>query len=233
MASSDEEKTELAHGEAAHKAIRKHFPTLMKVVATGDIVENLYANEIIEESTFEVVTAPTSTLSNKQKGTKILKDVQITVNAKPKHFQTFCDVLKAEGHPDLVLKLKGPINILSYFNSVAIIILLRLYVQRRYTDIRLKGSVCVIAFQLVCRRPNERDLAITSIRLLKLHIVHYSGTSINWSPLCQRDLAALYRCPQYQSVVGVAWLHSLIFLHTLAYRHNICLTCRHTLCDST
>lgn len=106
MASSDEEQPK-AQGEAAHKAIRKHFPSLMKIVATGDIVENLYADEIVEESTFEVVTAPSSVLSNKQKGTKVLKDVQITVNAKSEKFETFCNILKSEGHSDIVLKLKG------------------------------------------------------------------------------------------------------------------------------
>ena len=105
---SNGKETPEARGEAAHKTIRKHFPTLMKIVATGDIVENLYAEEIIEESTFEIVTAINATMSNKQKGTKILKDVQIVVHSKPEHFETFCKVLEAEkNHTDAVQNLKG------------------------------------------------------------------------------------------------------------------------------
>lgn len=107
MASSGDEEPPKAHGEAAHKALRKHFPALMKVVASGDIVENLYAEEIIDESTFEVVTTPGTLLSNKQKGTRILKDVQVSVSSKPKAFETFCQFLKSEGHTDIVLRLRG------------------------------------------------------------------------------------------------------------------------------
>ena len=107
MASGGDEEPLMVQGEAAHKTLRKHFPTLMKIVASGDIVETLYAEDIIEESTFEVVTASNSTLMNKQKGTKILKDVQISVHSKPKAFEIFCRVLKSEGHDDIVVKLKG------------------------------------------------------------------------------------------------------------------------------
>lgn len=100
-----------ARGEAAHKAIRKHFPSLMKVVATGDIVENLYAEEVIDESTFEVVTATNAVLSNKQKGTKVLKDVQILVSSKPDAFDTFCKIVSSDGqHKDLVMNLKSELH---------------------------------------------------------------------------------------------------------------------------
>ena len=105
---SNGRETPEARGEAAHKTIRKHFPTLMKIVATGDIVETLYAEEIIEESTFEIITAINTVMSNKQKGTKILKDVQIAVHSKPEHFETFCKILEAEkNHTDVVQNLKG------------------------------------------------------------------------------------------------------------------------------
>ena len=108
MASSDEEPLP-SHSEAAHKAIRKHFPQLSRVVATGDIPDHLYAEEVIEESTFEVVTDTNVPLTNKQKGTKILKNVQIVVHSKLKAFDNFCRILKSEGHPDIVLKLRGMI----------------------------------------------------------------------------------------------------------------------------
>ena len=107
MASSGDEEPPKAQGEAAHKTLRKHFPTLMKIVASGDIVENLYAEEIIKESTFEVVTAPSTVISDKQKGTKIIKDVQVSVHSKPKAFEAFCQILKSEGHDDVVSKLQG------------------------------------------------------------------------------------------------------------------------------
>ena len=106
MASTDD-RTAKAQGEAAYRAIRKHFPSLMKVVATGDIVETLYAEEIVEESTFEVVTTTNSNLSSKQKGTKILKDVQIAVESKSYAFETFCRVLKQEGQAELSCQLQG------------------------------------------------------------------------------------------------------------------------------
>ena len=107
MASIGDEEPPKTQGEAAHKTLRKHFPTLMKIVATGDVVETLYSEEIIEESTFEVVTAPATLMTNKQKGTKVLKDVQVSVHSKPKAFEMFCRVLKSEGHDDVVVKLKG------------------------------------------------------------------------------------------------------------------------------
>lgn len=108
MESNGREETPEARGEAAHKTIRKYFPTLMKIVATGDIAETLYAEEIIDESTFEIVTAINTVMSNKQKGTKILKDVQAVVHSKPEQFETFCKILEAEkNHRDIVQNLKG------------------------------------------------------------------------------------------------------------------------------
>ena len=107
MASIGDEEPPKAQGEAAHRTLRKHFPILMKIIASGDIVENLYAEEIVEESTFEVVTGSGTLMTNKEKGTKILKDVLVSVRSKPKAFEIFCRVLKSEGHGDIVGKLEG------------------------------------------------------------------------------------------------------------------------------
>ena len=106
MATSAENTTQ-AHGQAAYKAIRKHFPSLMKVVATGDIVDHLYAEEVIEQSTHEVVTDAGNALSTKQKGNKVLKDVQVSVESKSEAFQIFCGVLQSEGQEELSHLLQG------------------------------------------------------------------------------------------------------------------------------
>ena len=70
-------------------------------------MENLYSEEIVEESTFEIVTATNSTLSTKQKGNKILKDVQMSVESKSDSFEIFCRILKQEGQGEISCQLQG------------------------------------------------------------------------------------------------------------------------------
>ena len=110
MASGDDSTTK-TQGEAAYKAVRKHFLSLAKVVATGDIVERLYEEEIVDDSTLEIVTATNTTLTNKQKGSKILQDVQISVESKPSTFDTFCRILKSEGREELSHQLRGIVTL--------------------------------------------------------------------------------------------------------------------------
>lgn len=96
MAETDE-RAPRTRGEAAHETIKRLFPSLMKVVATGDTLIHLYSNGMVDDSTFDIVTSPNATLSNTQKGINVLKSVQISVQAKPEKFDTFCRILKSEG----------------------------------------------------------------------------------------------------------------------------------------
>ena len=102
------ERQSTTPGEIAHEAIKRHFPSLMKVVATGDIVPHLYSKGMLDESTFDIVTSPNATISSSQKGTIILKSVQSSVQVKPEKFDTFCRILKSEGdQSDLADELTG------------------------------------------------------------------------------------------------------------------------------
>ena len=105
-----DERAPRAPGEAAHEAIKKHFPSLVDVVATGDILTHLYSRGMVDDSTFDVVTSPTATLSSSQKGIAVLKSVQITVKAKPDSwkFDVLCSILKSEGNQaELANELAG------------------------------------------------------------------------------------------------------------------------------
>lgn len=103
-----DERAPRAPGEAAHEAIKRHFPSLVDVVATGDILTHLYSKGVVDDSTFDVVTSPTATLSSSQKGIAVLKSVQITVKAKPEKFDVLCSILKSEGNQaELANELAG------------------------------------------------------------------------------------------------------------------------------
>ena len=95
-------------GEMAHEVIKKHFPELMMVVATGDILAHLYSEGMVDDSTFDLVTTPNATMSSIQKGTTVLKRVQNSLKVAPDKFDALCRILKFEGdHAELADKLKG------------------------------------------------------------------------------------------------------------------------------
>lgn len=96
-----------AKGTAASKAIRRNFPKLSKAVTRGDILEELYAQELIDQQTFEIYTNPS--LTDRDKGRKILLEVQSTVEIQPDHFDTFCSILDDESDvtKDLSKRLRG------------------------------------------------------------------------------------------------------------------------------
>ena len=103
-----DERAPRTPGEAAREAIKRHFPFLTNVVATGDILTHLYSKGMVDDSTFDIVTSPTATLSNSQKGIAILKSVQISVQAKPEKLDVFCRILKSEGdQAELAYELAG------------------------------------------------------------------------------------------------------------------------------
>ena len=103
-----DERAPRAPGEAAHEAIKRHFPSLVHVVATGDILTHLYSRGMVDDSTFDIVTSPTATLSSSQKGIAVLKSVQISVKAKPEKLDVLCRILKSEGdQAELANELAG------------------------------------------------------------------------------------------------------------------------------
>ena len=97
-----------AQGQKAREAIKKHFPSLMNVVATEVVLAHLYAAGMVDDSTFDVVTSHNVALSNNQKGTAVLKSIQSTVQVKPDKFNKLCQILKSEGdHEELADELAG------------------------------------------------------------------------------------------------------------------------------
>ena len=105
-ASEDEDETVQARGEAASKAIRRNFPKLSKAVTRGDVPEELYAQELIDQPTFNIFA--NQSFTDQEKGRKILLEVQKAVEIQPDLFDTFCRILRDEAvTKDLAQRLRG------------------------------------------------------------------------------------------------------------------------------
>ena len=106
VVSEDEDGTVQARGEAASKAIRRNFPKLSKAVTIGDIPEELYAQELISQPTFDLFA--NQSFTDREKGRKILLEVQKTVEIQPDLFDAFCSILCDEAvTKDLAQRLRG------------------------------------------------------------------------------------------------------------------------------
>ena len=104
--SEDEDETVQARGEAASKAIRRNFPKLSKAVTRGDIPEELYAQELIDQPTFDIFA--NQSFTDQEKGRKILLEVQKAVEIQPDLFDAFWRILCDEAvAKDLAQRLRG------------------------------------------------------------------------------------------------------------------------------
>ena len=88
------ERIVTASSSAAHKAIRANFKELSRTVTEGDIPEALYAKEIITDDTLEFVSNQSK--SGREKGRKVMLQVQKGVKVNSAIFDTFCGVLADE-----------------------------------------------------------------------------------------------------------------------------------------
>lgn len=89
----------------AHKALRKHYRKLVDAVPRGQIAAALFENEVVDE---EVVGLSTSTLTSRQIGDKIMKQVLHSIKLNPMLFESFCEALETEPVTKEVLaELKG------------------------------------------------------------------------------------------------------------------------------
>ena len=106
VVSEDEDGTVQARGEAGSKAIRRNFPKLSKAVTRGDIPEELYAQELISQPTFDIFA--NQSFTDQEKGRKILLEVQKTVEIQPDLFDAFYRILCDEAvTKDLAQRLRG------------------------------------------------------------------------------------------------------------------------------
>ena len=106
VVSEDEDGTAQARGEAASKAVRRNFPKLSKAVTRGDIPEELYAQELIDQPTFDIFA--NQSFTDQEKGRKILLEVQKAVEIQPDLFDAFWHILCDEAvTKDLAQRLRG------------------------------------------------------------------------------------------------------------------------------
>lgn len=81
-------------GQAAYKAIRRKTKLLSAAVTTGQLPEDLFSEELIDDETFEFATNSSST--QREKGNKIMRAVRNAVQLKPEAFEDFCRLLENE-----------------------------------------------------------------------------------------------------------------------------------------
>ena len=83
-------------GEVASKTIRKHTKLLSTAVTTGQVPEDLFSEELIDEETFEFATNSSSPSTSREKGNRIMRSVRKTIQLNSEAFETFCSVLERE-----------------------------------------------------------------------------------------------------------------------------------------
>ena len=106
VVSEDEDGTLQARGEAASRAIRRNFPRLSQAIMKGNISEELYAHEVIDQLTFDAFA--NQSFTDQEKGRKILLEVQKAVEIQPNLFNVFCHILHDEAvTKDLAQRLQG------------------------------------------------------------------------------------------------------------------------------
>lgn len=82
-------------GEAAGAVIRRCFTQLTDVLTTAGLIpDHLYQENLIDRETFEHFT--NDSLTDTQKGRKMLLDVQKKVTVCPSLFTKFCEILSGE-----------------------------------------------------------------------------------------------------------------------------------------
>lgn len=103
---SQEEHSEVDAGSVAHKAIKKHFPKACTAVMKGDIPDRLYADSLLDEDMVDVAFNPT--LTEKQKGRKLVRHLQDVVRLDHKKFCVLCEIFSQDIlTKDLSTALKG------------------------------------------------------------------------------------------------------------------------------
>ena len=106
VVSEDEDGTLQAQGEAASKAIRRNFPRLSQAIMKGNIPEELYAQEMIDQLTFDIFS--NQSFTDQEKGRKMLLAVQKAVEIQPNLFNAFYRILRDEAMTkDLAQRLRG------------------------------------------------------------------------------------------------------------------------------
>ena len=92
--------------QVAYSILRKKRKYLSNAVTIGCIPEDLYSSDLIDDATMEA--ALNKALSDREKGNKIMSQVQKTMKVKPELFAEFCQVLsKEEVTKQLAEELKG------------------------------------------------------------------------------------------------------------------------------
>ena len=70
----------IAAGEAAHEVVRKYFVQLCSAITSSDVLCHLYANNLIDQVTFERYVETGSGLTTTEKGRLVVLQVQRSVS---------------------------------------------------------------------------------------------------------------------------------------------------------
>ena len=85
-----------------YRALRKHYPKLVKVVSQRRIAVALFENQVIEDDMLELFT---TSLTGTDIGGKIMENVFLSIKLQPEeHFESFCKSLEVEESLKDVLK---------------------------------------------------------------------------------------------------------------------------------
>ena len=91
---------------AAYSTLRKKRRPLSDAVTVGRIPEDLYSSGLIDDDAIDAFMGKAS--SDREKGNRIMREVQKTVKVNPELFDTFCQALaKEEVTKQLAGELKG------------------------------------------------------------------------------------------------------------------------------
>ena len=104
MDPEDEDKLKC---DAAYKVMRKKFPQLHQVLATNDIPDFLYAEELIEDETMEKYGS--NNYTTKEKGRSFHRDIYSRVKLDYSVFEKMIEIIKEHGvrQEKLIQSLEG------------------------------------------------------------------------------------------------------------------------------
>ena len=95
-----------AQAGAANKTLRRMYRKLTTAVIRGQIPEELFARELIDEEALEIATKPQ--LTDREKGNKVMSEVRKAVQINHEQFNVFCEILAEESTSrELSDELKG------------------------------------------------------------------------------------------------------------------------------
>lgn len=85
--------TDIEMGDAAHTAVKKNILKLTRGITVGDIPLLLYQEDFLNEETWQRLS---NTVTDREKGDAMVRDVQKRVQVCPSMLKTLCQILSSE-----------------------------------------------------------------------------------------------------------------------------------------